>query len=275
MIQYSLKKGGYMVNRCGLSIDNRLSLRFKKDGKAVIVKKDNINSPVVCLDKTVSWLEEIPQKRIIKGVVKLVSFSLLPSDKVYFIEEILIDMNEDKCLKSLIALTKGRPTRLYKDVYKYRDLDNKLCLLNLRTKSLTRIENNIRDKFKSIGLEVTSVKLYNIGNNPEFYELVIELGQLEVLHIVLRIDNEIDNGYEVSNTIYSEYFNGLEFNVSNNFLTNEFISGDIFFDSLIKHPLCAIELPKGKTKIFDDNSNVKTNIRTRIMVNSLGKKETD
>lgn len=254
-----------MKNNCNLSINNRLVLRFI-DGKAVIVRKDNIDNTLLYLNRTIVWLEEVPIKREVKDIVKLVSFSCCSKDKVYFIEEILIDMEQNKVFTTLIDMTKERPNRLYSDIYKFNDLDNELCLLNIRTNHLTRIENNIKNKFKSIGLEVSNVKLNNIENNINTYELVIEIKDLEILHIVINIDNEIDCGYKVSNTIYSEYYKGLEFNVSNEFKTNEFIDGDIFFSSLIKHPLF-IELLKNKSKLLDDTTNVKTNIKVRIMAN--------
>ena len=40
-----------MKNNCNLPINNRLVLRFI-DGKAVIVRKDNLNNPLVSLNIT-------------------------------------------------------------------------------------------------------------------------------------------------------------------------------------------------------------------------------
>lgn len=253
-----------MKTNCDLTIDKRLAVKFKDNGRSVIIRKDN-RKEIISLNKKIFWLEKIEEKKNIKLVV----FSCISRDRVYAIEEILIDIYNDKALDTIIALTKDRPVRLYKDVYKYRDLDNKLCILNLKNNYLTRIENNIKSKLLSIGLNVINIKLNSIENNYKYYELVIEIKNLEILHLVINIDNDIECGYKINNTIYSEYYNGLEFNVSNKYKCNEFISNDIFFDCLIKHQLW-IEILNNNSKLLDNNSNVKTNIKTKILINSKG-----
>ena len=82
--------------------------------------------------------------------------------------------------------------------------------------------------------------------------------------------DDVNNfGFKVGNTIYSEYYNGLEFNVSKNNKTNEFIDINIFIDSLVKYILSNRDYIKENPKaIFDNNSNVQTDIKVRIMSRS-------
>ena len=88
----------------------------------------------------------------------------------------------------------------------------------------------------------------------------------DIIHTIIRIDNEVICGFKINNTIYSEYYNGLEFNVSKNNKANEFIDINIFIDSLVEYILSVSSyIKENKKEIFDDTANVQTNIKVRMM----------
>lgn len=262
MIQYMLLRGGIM-GLCNLMINKRLELGTRSDSKSVIINR-NTNKEILILDRTISWFEEVPNDNKNRDIIKLILFSSISKNKIYFIEEVLIDMNKDSYLYSLITLCKDMPIRLDGNIYRYNDLDNNLCLLNLKTNVLSRIENKIRDKFRDAGIEVDKVKLNNIENSNTDYELIIELKDMDIIHTIIRIDNNKDDGYKINNTIYSEYYGGLKFNVSKENNSNEFIDSNIFIDDLVKH-ITSISKFITRKKLLDDTFNVQTNIKVRMM----------
>lgn len=256
-----------MSSKCNLVINKKLELGTRNDGKAVIKNREN-GKELLTLSRKVSWIEEAPIDSKSNDIIKLMIFSSISNSKIYFIEEVLININKESCLNTLISMCKNMPNRVVGNVYKYYDLDNNLCLINLKTNNLSRIENNIREKLGSIGIDVNKIKLIRIEDSDTDYELIIELKDIDIIHAVIRIDSN-DYDFTINNTIYSEYYNGLEFNVSKNNKTNEFIDINIFIDSLVKYMLPIISYIKvNKKEIFDNTSNVQTDIKVRMMCKS-------
>lgn len=258
-----------MSSKCNIRINKRLELGVRGDGKSVIINRTN-NKEVVIINRNILWIEEVPIDSKSNDIIKLMIFSSISNNKIYFIEEVLIDINKDKTLDVVMAMCKDMPNRLSGSVYSYIDLDDNLCLINLKTNGLSRLESNISEKLKKYGIDINYFKLNSIENSNTDYELIIELKDMDIIHAVIRVDNEGNYGFKINNTIYSEYYNGLEFNVSKNNNINEFIDINIFIEGLIKYILFNKDYIEGnKKEIFDNTSNVKSDIKVRIMCRSL------
>lgn len=258
-----------MSSKCNIRINKKLELGVRSVGKSVIINREN-GKELLDLNRNVLWIEEVPMNSKSSDIIKLMMFSSISNNKVYFIEEVLIDIKKERPLNVIMSLCKNMPNRLDGSVYSYIDLDDNLCLINLKTNGLSRLESNIREKLKKYGIDINYFKLNSIENSNTDYELIIELKDMEIIHAVIRVDNEGNYGFKINNTIYSEYYNGLEFNVSKNNKTNEFIDINIFIDGLVKYILSSISYIKENQKeIFNNTSNVQTDITVRMMCKSL------
>ena len=259
-----------MSSKCNIRINKKIELGTRSDGKTTIINRES-GKEIFVLDRTVLWIEEIPIDSKSSDMIKLMLFSKLSKNKVYFIEELLIDINKERPLNIVMAMCRDMPSRLDGNIYKYYDLDNNLCLINLKNNNLSRIENDISESLKKVGINVSVIKLNNIENSNTDYELTIGLKDMDIIHAVIRVDNEGNYGFKINNTIYSEYYNGLEFNVSKDNKANEFIDINEFVDSLVKYMLPVISyIKENKREIFDDKTNVQTDIKVRMMCKSSG-----
>lgn len=253
-----------MGSKCNIRFNKKLELGVRGDGKSVIINRET-GKELLNINRTVSWIEEIPIDSKSSDITKLMIFSGLSRQEIYFIEEVLIDINKERPLGVIIAMCKDMPKRLDGNVYSYKDLDDNLCLINLKTNGLSRLENDIREKLNTYGIDINYFKLDSIESSNMDHELTIDLKDMDIIHAVIRVDNEGNYGFKINNTIYSEYYNGLEFKVSKNYKTNEFIDINIFIDRLVKYILSNRDYIENNKKIFDNTSNVQTNIKVRMM----------
>ena len=194
-----------MSSKCNIRINKRLELGVRGDGKSIIINRTN-NKEVVIINRNILWIEEVPIDSKSNDIIKLMIFSSISNNKVYFIEEVLIDINKERPLDVTIAMCKDMPNRLNGSVYSYIDLDDNLCLINLKTNGLSRLESNIREKLKKYGIEINYFKLNSIENSNTDYELIIELKDMDIIHAVIRVDNEDNYGFKINNTIYRYFF---------------------------------------------------------------------
>lgn len=256
-----------MSSKCNIKINKKLELGMRSDGKFVLINKET-GKKMLDISRNVLWIEEVPMNCKSDDIIKLMIFSSISNNKVYFIEEVLIDINKERPLDVTIAMCKDMPKRLDSNIYCYKDLDNNLCLINLKTNGLSRLENDIRERLRVLGIDINYFKLNSIENSNTDYEVIISLKDIDIIHALIRVDNEGNYGFKINNTIYSEYYNGLEFNVSNNNKTNEFIDSNMFIDDLVKYILFSRDYIN-ENKIFDNTYNVKTDIKVRMMCRSL------
>ena len=209
-----------------LNSDSKIMLIKRGNNKVGVYKKGNIvdvsDSIIDLTDKEGTFLEEISTDE--KNKVKLVEI------KPYVCQSYILRLI-DIDLSRLINF----PEKVSDNFYMFKDREKELCFVDI-TGNLIPFEKMIRKTFsKYKNLDIGNIDISSIDDKKVLngYFITIELGSVDTLHILLKIDDKI----EVFNNFYSEMADGAEFSFYDFFEKDRFIRIEDFYLGLVHHAI--------------------------------------
>lgn len=218
-----------------LNPDSKILLIKRENNKIGVYEKGNVvdvTDPIIDLtDKEGVFLEEISTDE--KNKIKLVEIRHFVG-QVYILNLINIDLLRlIKCNKQEFVSV-VLPKKLSDNLYMFKDRNDGICLVDI-TGRVTNLEKGIRNSLekRKINITNTSLHCFDSKKNPSIYELMIEFGNVDTLHIFLKFDKDI----EFYNTFYSEMADGAEFVFSSSCDKDKFIKLFDFSVGLVRNSI--------------------------------------
>lgn len=234
-----------METKISLLPNSELILIKRKNGNIGIYIKEGIineNNPILEINPDSTYLEEVQSGDKNKTILVKIS-PKAKSNQEYILAIINVDLLT-KRVSDYEIVSQKEPQKLSPYIYLTEEEGYGMSIRKINKRPIKdqygRIEKGIKEIFNQ---KIDNIKLscFDPKKNPNIYELIINFGNIETLHMYLKIDGSIEKGIEKSveiyNTFYSEMAAGKGYLCVEDKSGNEYIDFITFFNKLSDHSI--------------------------------------